>query len=145
MRSVRFRLTTRGIMAVVAVAAMVSAGYVWRGLLILREGYQNAVESCAENEATQQAQIDDIERCRRQGTLANDPLVEIIEHVARLRVEHYATLKAKYQRAVARPWAHVEADPPEPTDRRMSIPFDEYVKPAMFFVDDVPGVKSKTP
>jgi hypothetical protein len=142
MRSVRFRLTTRRIMAVVVVAALVSAGYIWRGLLILREGYQNAVEYCAENEATQQAQVNGIERCRRQGTLANDPLVEIIEHVARLRVDHYATLKAKYRRAVARPWAHVEADPPEPTDRRMSIPFDEYVKPAMFFIDDIPQLKS---
>ena len=46
--------------------------------------------------------------------------------------------------AVARD-PQVEADPPEPTDRRMSIPFDEYVKPAMFFVDDVPTLRMAKP
>jgi hypothetical protein len=124
-RPTQIRLTIRLLMAVVAISALVVAGFVW---LPQRKDHQQSAlyHAGRAEEERQQAQNCAKYRLSEGGS---EPLIPLIERLAGLRFAYHTEMRRKYEWAADHPWEQVTADPPEPTDERLITGYFETFVP----------------
>jgi hypothetical protein len=131
-----FRFTIRLYMIVVAaVTSLVVLGVQSANLLRLRASYLGAAEYHAERQQEEEQKLSNVAVARSRG-LGADPLVPIVENLARSRLSYHADMKRKWQRAASHPWEFFVPDPPEPTDPRLVERFNP--TPLPLIRDDIP-------
>jgi hypothetical protein len=118
MRPIRIRFTIRLLMAVVAISAVALAGVAWSHWMRLREGYRLQASYHEEKEQYERQQLQGVAKAREVGH-GDEPLLPLIEQLARRRADYHAEMRRKYEEAAAHPWEPVSPDPSEPSDQRL--------------------------
>jgi hypothetical protein len=118
MRPIRIRFTIRLLMAVVAISAVALAGVAWSHWMRLREDYRLQASYHEEKEQYERQQLQGVAKAREMGR-GDEPLLPLIEQIARQRADFHAEMRRKYEEAAAHPWEPVPPDPSEPSDKRL--------------------------
>jgi hypothetical protein len=118
MRPIRIRATIRLLMAVVAISAVALAGVARSHWMRLQEDYRLQASYHEEKEQYQHQQLQGVAKAREMGR-GDEPLLPLIEQLARRRADYHAEMRRKYEGAAAHPWEPVLPDPSEPSDQRL--------------------------
>jgi hypothetical protein len=118
MRPIRIRVTIRLLMLIVAISAVALAGVAWSHWMRLREEYRLEASDHEEKEQYQHQQLQGVAKAREIGR-GDDPLLPLIEQLARRRAAYHAEMRRKYEKAAAHPWEPTPPDPSEPSDERL--------------------------
>jgi hypothetical protein len=150
MRPTQIRLTIRLLMAIVAISALVVAGFVW---LPQRKDFQQAALYHAGRAEEERQQERNCAKYRMSGG-GSEPLIPLIERLSGLRLAYHTEMRRKYEWAADHLWESVTADPPEPTDERLITaylepfgplkPIDHFDLKLIEIKEEIPGKPDST-
>jgi hypothetical protein len=138
MRIPGFRLTIRRYMILVAAITLliVSSVEAWR-LMRLRADALGMAEYHAERVQEERQKLRNVALARKRG-FGDDPVIPLIEDLARRRLGFHSNMRRKWHHLANRPWESVQPDPDEPTDARIVKKFEP--APLPYVQDDVPTI-----